>query len=92
MIERPFWKQRIENAWREAPIVWLCGVRRSGKTTLAESLPKERMLYVNCDLPTVDIAQANHACWVEPGAQDCFQCFLRWNEKGSLPGRNHRQS
>ena len=23
--------QRIEDAWREAPIVWLCGVRRSGK-------------------------------------------------------------
>lgn len=54
MIERPFWRQRIEATWREAPIAWLCGVRRSGKTTLAESLGAERMLYINCDLPTVE--------------------------------------
>jgi uncharacterized protein len=54
MIERPFWKQRIEDAWRDAPIVWLFGVRRSGKTTLAESLSPERMIYVNCDLPVVE--------------------------------------
>lgn len=54
MISRPFWQQRIEEAWREAPIVWLCGVRRSGKTTLAEGLGEERVLYLNCDLPTVE--------------------------------------
>ena len=54
MIERPFWRSRIEDAWREAPIAWLCGVRRSGKTTLAESLGEERALYVNCDLPAVE--------------------------------------
>ena len=34
--------------------MWLCGVRRSGKTTLAESLGAHRMLHVNCDLPTVE--------------------------------------
>lgn len=38
MIERPFWLERIEAAWREAPIAWLCAVRRGGRTTLAESL------------------------------------------------------
>jgi len=54
MIERPFWRQRIESAWREAPIAWLCGVRRCGKTTLSESLGAKRMLYINCDLPTVE--------------------------------------
>ncbi len=54
MVERPFWRRRIEEAWREAPIAWLCGVRRSGKTTLAESLGPERALYVNCDLPAVE--------------------------------------
>jgi predicted AAA+ superfamily ATPase len=54
MIERPFWRQRIKQAWQEAPIAWLCGVRRCGKTTLAESLGSERMLYLNCDLPTVE--------------------------------------
>ena len=54
MIERAFWQQRIEKAWREAPITWLCGVRRSGKTTLAKSLGKEHVLFVNCDLPTAE--------------------------------------
>ena len=54
MISRPFWQQRIEQSWAEAPIVWLCGVRRCGKTTLAESLGAERVLYVNCDLPSVE--------------------------------------
>ncbi len=51
MFERPFWINRIEEAWRQAPIAWLCGVRRCGKTTLAESLGPERATYVNCDLP-----------------------------------------
>lgn len=54
MISRPFWIDRIEEAWREAPIVWLCGVRRCGKTTLAEGLGSDRILYVNCDLPNVE--------------------------------------
>ena len=54
MTRRPFWLKRVEDSWREAPIVWLCGVRRSGKTTLAQSLGLDRILYVNCDLPTVE--------------------------------------
>ena len=55
MIERPHWKKRIEDAWKEAPIVWLSGVRRSGKTTLAQALrdPKDT-LYINCDLPITE--------------------------------------
>jgi len=51
---RPFWLKRIEGAWLETPIAWLCGVRRSGKTTLAECLGRERTLYLNCDLPAVE--------------------------------------
>jgi len=51
MIERPFWKQRIEEAWKEAPIAWLSGVRRVGKTTLVESFGADRIFYLNCDLP-----------------------------------------
>lgn len=54
MFPRPFWLQRIAQAWREAPIVWLCGVRRCGKTTLAQSLGSQRVLYVNCDLPSTE--------------------------------------
>ncbi|MBI3450166.1 MAG: ATP-binding protein [Acidobacteria bacterium] len=54
MIDRPFWTARIEDAWREAPIAWLSGVRRSGKTTLARGLDAGRTLYLNCDLPAVE--------------------------------------
>jgi hypothetical protein len=54
MYPRSFWLQRIEQVWREASIAWLCGVRRCGKTTLAESLGGERALFVNCDLPSVE--------------------------------------
>src|SRR3970040_1499977 len=54
MIPRPFWLRRIEQAWQEAPIAWLCGVRRCGKTTLAEAPGGERALFVNCDLPSVE--------------------------------------
>jgi predicted AAA+ superfamily ATPase len=51
MVERPFWIKRIHQAWEKRPIVWLSGVRRAGKTTLAQMFPKA--VYQNCDLPSV---------------------------------------
>jgi uncharacterized protein len=51
MINRPFWTQRLAAAWKQAPIVWLTGARRAGKTVLAQSLPDAAFL--NCDLPSV---------------------------------------
>jgi len=53
MINREFWIKRIEKSWAEAPIVWLTGVRRSGKTTLVQSLGADTCRYINCDLPSV---------------------------------------
>jgi predicted AAA+ superfamily ATPase len=50
MIEREFWKERIASAWKKTPIVWLSGVRRVGKTTLAQMFGDA--LYLNCDLPS----------------------------------------
>jgi predicted AAA+ superfamily ATPase len=47
--ERPFWKQVVEEAWTRKPVVWLRGVRRVGKTTLAQSL--DRVRYFDCELP-----------------------------------------
>jgi uncharacterized protein len=52
MISRPLWLARIRDAWRKRPIVWLAGVRRVGKTTLARMLPDA--IYLNCDLPSVE--------------------------------------
>jgi predicted AAA+ superfamily ATPase len=54
MISRPFWAHRLQAAWKQAPIAWLSGVRRCGKTTLARSLGDDRVHYVNCDLPIVE--------------------------------------
>ncbi len=51
MVERRFWKQAIEDAWTRKGVVWLRGVRRVGKTTLAQSL--ERVRYFDCELPGV---------------------------------------
>jgi predicted AAA+ superfamily ATPase len=48
---RPFWSERIEKAWRKRPLVWLSGVRRVGKTTLARLL--DPAVFLNCDLPSV---------------------------------------
>lgn len=49
MVERPLWLNRIRDAWQKVPVVWLCGVRRVGKTTLAKALPDTT--FINCDLP-----------------------------------------
>lgn len=54
MIKRLFWERRIKKGWQEAPIVWLCGVRRSGKTTLVKSLGEDQLIYLDCDLPSVE--------------------------------------
>ncbi len=51
MVERPHWSERLHAAWKQAPIVWLTGPRRVGKTVLAQSLPDAEFL--NCDLPSV---------------------------------------
>ena len=47
MVERRYWQERIEEAWRTRPVVWLRGVRRSGKTTLAQSLAN--IDYFDCE-------------------------------------------
>jgi uncharacterized protein len=52
MIRRPYWIQRIEQSWGKRPIVWLSGVRRVGKTTLAKMFSKA--VFQNCDLPSVN--------------------------------------
>ena len=49
-ISRDLWLVRVNQAWSDRPIVWLSGVRRVGKTTLARMLPPA--VYLNCDLPS----------------------------------------
>ncbi len=51
MIYRPYWMRHIKDAWDIRPLIWLSGVRRSGKTTLCKMIPDAE--YFNCDLPSV---------------------------------------
>ena len=51
MVKRSFWLDRINASWLERPIIWLTGVRRVGKTTLANSIPG--VSYFDCELPRV---------------------------------------
>jgi len=51
MVQRQFWLAQIETAWRRRSVLWLSGVRRVGKTSLAQSLPAVE--YFDCELPRV---------------------------------------
>lgn len=57
MIERPFWLNRIDALWEKRNIIWLSGVRRVGKTTLAKMMGAN--FYMNCDLPSVHLRLAD---------------------------------
>lgn len=51
MVNRKFWIQLLEKAFTKRSVVWLSGVRRSGKTCLCQSLPQVE--YLDCELPSV---------------------------------------
>jgi len=48
---RRFWLESLAAAWRGRSVLWLSGVRRSGKTVLARSLARAE--YLDCELPSV---------------------------------------
>jgi predicted AAA+ superfamily ATPase len=49
MVQREFWLDRLQHAWRARSVVWLAGVRRAGKTCLCRSL--DEIEYFDCELP-----------------------------------------
>jgi hypothetical protein len=51
MVKREEWIRRIEEAWTARSVVWLSGVRRVGKTCLAQTLADVE--YLDCELPRV---------------------------------------
>ncbi|MBI5481024.1 MAG: ATP-binding protein [Deltaproteobacteria bacterium] len=51
LFRRSYWIERIEEAWKRRPLVWLAGVRRVGKTVLCQSL--RDVEYFDCELPRV---------------------------------------
>jgi uncharacterized protein len=70
MKSRDFWKETIEAAWLAKTVVWLRGVRRAGKTSLAQSL--DRVRYFDCELPGVRRRMENP------------ESFLRHNRGGRV--------
>lgn len=69
MIARSLWLDRLQQAWKRRSIIWLSGVRRVGKTTLARMLPDA--VYVNCDLPSSVRALEDPELFLESQAPDC---------------------
>ncbi|HXP63636.1 MAG TPA: AAA family ATPase, partial [Dongiaceae bacterium] len=51
MVKREYWLERLEREWQRRSILWLRGVRRVGKTSLAQSLAQVE--YFDCELPRV---------------------------------------
>lgn len=81
MVKRDFWTQRICDGWKETPIVWLSGVRRSGKTTIATGFSHEETLYLNCDLPSVAQRVENPELFY----RNCDRPILIFDEVQQLP-------
>lgn len=63
MVERRFWLDRIEQQWRRRSVLWLRGVRRTGKTCLAQSLANVE--YFDCELPRVRRAMEDPEAFLE---------------------------
>src|SRR5574341_1088571 len=51
MVQRHFWVNQVEKAWKRRSLVWLSWVRRVGKTFLSQSLAD--IEYFDCELPRV---------------------------------------
>lgn len=57
MIRRDWWESVLAESLKRRPVVWLAGVRRSGKTVLCRSMNGVR--YFDCELPSVRRALAD---------------------------------
>ncbi|MFH1222729.1 MAG: ATP-binding protein [Pseudomonadota bacterium] len=51
MVKRSFWVKRVLSALNKRSVVWLHGVRRSGKTSLCNSMREIKIF--DCELPRV---------------------------------------
>jgi uncharacterized protein len=63
MVKRRLWLERIEAQWRLRSILWLRGVRRVGKTSLAQTLPN--IEYFDCELPRTRRAMEDPETFLE---------------------------
>lgn len=60
--------------------MWLAGVRRAGKSTLARSLPSAQVMFIECDLPEAEDATRNPALFYK----GCDKPFVVFDEVHQL--------
>ncbi len=70
MHMRALWLEQVQKAWTSRSIVWLSGVRRVGKTTLARMLPDA--VYLNCDLPSTLRAMEDPELFLDSQDKNCI--------------------
>ena len=63
MVRGEYWIDRIKQHWGRRSILWLRGVRRAGKTSLAQSLGDVE--YFDCELPRVHRAMEDPETFLE---------------------------
>jgi len=63
MVKRDFWIERIYKAWSKRSIIWLAGVRRSGKTSLCKSI--DNIVYFDCELLETRVQLAHSTSFLE---------------------------
>ena len=63
VFERRSWYRRLTEAWGRRSIIWLMGVRRAGKTVLAQSLPEAD--YYDCELPRTRMRLADPEAFLQ---------------------------
>ncbi len=51
LVKRHYWINAVEENWERRSIIWLSGVRRTGKTSLSQMLEKTE--YFDCELPRI---------------------------------------
>jgi len=51
MVQRKWWESKLHRLWEKRSVIWLSGVRRSGKTVLCQNLEGAR--YFDCEQPSV---------------------------------------
>lgn len=79
MVKRGYWLEAIEQRWQRRSILWLRGVRRVGKTSIAQTLAEVE--YFDCELPRVRRAMEDP----EPFLKDLGERRIVLDEIHRLP-------
>lgn len=63
IVNRPFWEELLNRAWKKRTVIWLMGVRRVGKTSLCKGLSDAE--YFDCELPSIRLQLQDPEAFLE---------------------------